>query len=216
MRMLTLFSFALILCNTQNAQATSRENPNGRSPRSNQIALLSPPTDRVSLPKLAREALAIHFGESRFDTLDQLIEATPVCDEYKQPAGLFVTLSRHGQTRACWGSISPTNRDLVRATVTTTEAALTKEYRYPHIRASEWQSLKVQVTIVRSVEPIASISQQNALTYGLLVRYGGRGAVLLPGEVVDAHYQLIKCKLKAGIPLNQPCQLYRIRADVLK
>jgi AMMECR1 domain-containing protein len=160
--------------------------------------------------------MAVHFNDSRYESLDQLIAATPVCPEYKQPAGLFVTLSRHGQTRACWGSIYPTNQDLVAATVRTTEAALTREYRYKHIRPDEWQSLKPQVTIVRSVEPIADLSQQNALKYGLFVRFAGRGAVLLPGEVVDAHYQLTKCKLKAGIPLNQPCQLYRIRADVLK
>jgi len=165
---------------------------------------------------LVREALAVHFNASNFDSLDKLIAATPVCDEYKQPAGLFVTLSSHGKTRACWGSINPTNQDLVRATVFTTEEALSKEYRYPHVRASEWQSLKPQVTIVRALDPIDDISQQNALKYGLLAQYGGRGAVMLPGEVIDARCQLLKCKLKAGIPVDQPCQLYRIRADVLK
>jgi AMMECR1 domain-containing protein len=213
-RKLTLFFAVLTLCNAQCGWAASQKN---HSEQATQLASLPmPAVERVSLPLLAREALAVHFNASKFDSLDKLIEATPVCDDYKKPAGMFVTLSSHGKTRACWGSITPTNQDLIRSTVFTTESALTKEYRFPAVRASEWQSLKCQVTIVHSIEPIADISQQNALKYGLLVQYGGRGAVLLPGEVMDAHCQLLKCKLKAGIPVDQPCQIYRIRADVLK
>jgi len=172
--------------------------------------------ERVSLPQLAREAIAVHFHASKYTSLEALIKETPVCAEYRKTTGLFVTLSRNGQTRACWGSIYPQNQDLVSTTIHNTEAALTKEYRYPRIRQNEWQLLKPQVTVIRNIEPISSIRDQNALRYGLLVRYGGRGAVLLPGEASDAHYQLVKCKLKAGIPVDQPCQLYRIKADVFK
>jgi AMMECR1 domain-containing protein len=229
-RLQTLILAALfpIVCNAQSAPATSEKKVSGRLTKPVAVAALPPRTmtkspprvmamsARVNLPQLARQALAVHFHASRFDSLDKLIEATPVCDEYKKPAGLFITLSRHGKTRACWGSITPTSQDLVRATVLTTEAALRKEYRYPVVRESEWPLLKAQVTIVRSVEPIADIGEQNALKYGLLVQYGEHSAVLLPGEVIDARCQLLKCKLKAGIPVNQPCQLYRIRADVLK
>lgn len=228
MRKLTPFFAAAILLNTQCSRATSGADSH-ISTQSASVPSTSPhvelkgkspsphsSVERVNLPQLSREALAVHFHESSFATLEELIKATPVCDEYKHPAGLFVTLSRQGQTRACWGSVNPTNQDLVRATVYTTEEALSREYRYRPVSASEWKFLKPQVTIVRSVEPIASIDQQNAIKYGLLAQYEGRGAILLPGEVVDAHCQLLKCKLKAGIPVNQPCQLYRIRADVRK
>ncbi len=173
-------------------------------------------TARAILPELAREAVAIHFHASRYQSLKELIDSTPVSDVYKRPAGLFVTLSKNGRTRACWGSIYSQNEDLVKATILTTEAALTKEYRFPRIRACEWRRLKAQVTVVRELRPISTMSGQNPLRYGLLVRSGGRGAVLLPGEAADPHYQLVKCKLKAAIPVNQPCQLYRIRADVYK
>jgi AMMECR1 domain-containing protein len=171
---------------------------------------------RVSLPELARETIAVHYKASTYTSLQQLARSTPVCTDYKRSYGLFVTLTRNGRTRACWGSVNPTGQDLVRTTIFTTEEALTKEYRFPRIRKSEWNQLKPQVTVIRAVEPIADLSEQNALRYGLLVRWQGRGAVLLPGEASDAHYQLIKCKLKADIPIKQPCQLYRITADVLK
>jgi AMMECR1 domain-containing protein len=112
--------------------------------------------------------------------------------------------------------MNPQYPNLVVGTVYTTESALSKEYRYKKIRANEWQLLKPQVTVVRSVEPIGSMAEQNPLMYGLMVRAGIRSAVILPGEAVDAHYQLVMCKLKAGIPSSQPCQLYRIKADVFK
>lgn len=174
------------------------------------------PPPRLNLAQIAREAMAIHFHQSKFSSLSQYADSLPVCDEFKHPAGLFVTLSKHGETRACWGAIAPLNRDLVRGTIYTTEAALTKEYRFPRIRASEWQTLKPQVTVIRAIEPIASSSGQDPMRFGLMVRSGGKGAVLLPGEASDPHYQLVKCKLKAGISSQQPCQLYRIRADVFK
>lgn len=188
----------------QSAAKESAHAPTGRDP------------EKVSLPALAREAIAIHFQSSRYASLQELIDATPVCKEYQQPRGLFVTLSRGGRTRACWGAVYPKGMNQVEATVATTEAALSKEYRYPRVKESEWPGLTAQVTVIRDLEPLGSISEQNALQYGLLVRQGGRGAVLLPGEASDAHYQLIKCKLKAGIPVEQPCQIYRIRADVHK
>ncbi len=214
MRTLTLFFVALMLCNTASIVASTR--PTGATMVKSKLPTKKVVGVRVSLAKLAREAVAVHFGDSHFQNSEQLIAATPIWDEYKKPAGLFVTLSRGGKTRACWGSVYPTNQDLVTATVETTEQALTKEYRYPRIRRSEWQSLKAQVTVIRSLEPISNLSEQNAMQYGMYVRQGGRGAVLLPGEASDAHYQLVRCKLKAGIPVSQPCQIYRMRADVLK
>jgi AMMECR1 domain-containing protein len=199
MRLLTLiFAAAILMLNVSSFAATQAAH------------------EHVSLPQVAREVLAIHFHESQYKSLSELAQALPVSDDYKQPAGLFVTLSKDGHTRACWGSLTAQSRDLVRATIFTTENALTKEYRYPRILKSEWKQLKPQVTVIRGVEPIENMSQTNALRFGLLVRSGGRGAVLLPGEASDAHYQLVQTKLKAGIPVNQPCQIYRLRADVFK
>src|SRR5262249_13537090 len=99
-------------------------------------------------------------------------------------------------------------------TVFSTLNALTKEYRYPPIKKSEWKKLKPQVTVVKGVEPITSIAYQNPLRDGLLVRSGGKAGVYLPGEAADAYYQLVQCKLKAGIKPGEPYQLYRLRTDI--
>lgn len=170
-----------------------------------------------SLPEVVRQTLALHFGEpSEYKNFDELAQSFAVPNKFKKPAGLFVTLSRRGKTRACWGSMYPQYPNLVVGAVYTTESALSKEYRYKKIRANEWQFLKPQVTVVRAVEPLSSMADQNPLVYGLMVRAESKSAVILPGEAIDAHYQLVMCKLKAGIPSTQTCQIYRIKADVFK
>ncbi len=182
----------------------------------------SSPTDEepvfATLPQISRATLACHFGldGERNSSLERLTKRFKVGGRYEMSAGLFVTLVKNGKTRACWGSLNPLCRDLVRATIYTTEDALKKDFRYPPIRKEEVNSLHPQITVVRRVEPIQSIERLNPLRDGLLVRSGGRSAILLPGEARDAHYQLVKCKLKAGIPSNQNCQLYRVEADVYR
>lgn len=169
----------------------------------------------VKLNEIAMKTVENHFLlDGKRKSLTRLTEEFSRGKVAGKPKGVFVTLSKDGKTRACWGSISPEYADLIASTVYTTEAALNKEYRFAPVKRSEIDQLKAQVTVVKSVDPIESIRELNPLRHGLFVRQGGRAAVLLPGECVDAHYQLVQCKLKAGIPVKSRCQMYRITADV--
>ncbi len=169
----------------------------------------------IRLNEIAMKTVENHFlPDGKRKSLTQLTEDFSRGKVAGKPKGLFVTLSKDGKTRACWGSISPEYANLIASTVYTTEAALNKEYRFAQVKRSEVDHLKAQVTVVNSVDPIESIRELNPLRHGLFVRQGGRAAVLLPGECVDAHYQLVQCKLKAGIPVKSRCQMYRITADV--
>ncbi len=169
----------------------------------------------VKLNEIAMKTVENHFlPDGKRKSLTRLTEEFSRGKVAGKPRGIFVTLSKDGKTRACWGSISPEYADLIASTVYTTEAALNKEYRFAPVKRSEIDQLKAQVTVVKSVDPIESIRELNPLRHGLFVRQGGRAAVLLPGECVDAHYQLVQCKLKAGIPVKSRCQMYRITADV--
>lgn len=180
----------------------------------------SQPDSDARIKSLHLNEIAIRTVENHFlpdgkrKSLAQLTKEFSKSNVASDPRGLFVTLSRDGKTRACWGSITPEHADLITSTIYTTEAALTKEYRFAQVKRGEIGKLKAQVTVVKSVDPIESIRAVNPLRHGLFVRQGGRAAVLLPGECVDAHYQLVQCKLKAGIPVNSRCQMYRITADV--
>ncbi len=160
--------------------------------------------------------MRLHFSTKAAEdkSYQRLIRENTLKKSYTGPKGVFVTLSENGQPRACWGSAYPQNKTVFEGIVYATLGALTKEYRYRPIRASEWTRLKRQVTVVKAVEPIERLSQVNPLRDGLLVRQGGKAGVMLPGEAKDATYQLVQCKLKAGIRPNEKFQMYRMVADV--
>lgn len=168
------------------------------------------------LPEIARAALKRHFAGDGTQSLSQFADSFAVPPCYQKQSGLFVTFSRDGKTRACWGALSGRYKDLVKATVYTTEEALTNEYRFKKVTADEVDSLKAQVTVVRQVEALSNLSQQNPRMCGMLVRSGSKSGVILPGEASDPYYQLMMCKVKAGIQRNEPCQIYRIKADVYR
>jgi AMMECR1 domain-containing protein len=170
----------------------------------------------MSLPEIAHHTMAIYFGEEKAPAggLNEFAEKVVTKQHFLKSGGVFVTLYKNGKTRACWGSVLPQAKTIAKSTVYATMGALTKEYRYKPVSETEWKTLKTQVTVITGVEPIPSISFQNPLRDGLLVRSGGKAGVLLPGEASDAFYQLVQCKLKAGIKSGEPCQLYRLRTEI--
>ena len=179
--------------------------------------------EKVSLSpsQIAIATLKNHFqvdnGLAQNQTnLEDFVNQFTVPDNFKSSTGLFVTFSKEGKTRACWGSLNPKYHNLPEATVYTTLDALKKEYRHTPIQKDEIKDLKAQVTVVKSVVPVQSTSSVNPLRDGLMVRANGKGAVILPGETCDNHMQLVMAKLKANINSNQSCQLYRIETDVYK
>jgi AMMECR1 domain-containing protein len=169
----------------------------------------------IPLNVIAMATLRNHFAQHP-KSLDHLVKSYDLPPAYKRARGLFVTIYKGDKTRACWGSISPNHGDLVSATIFTTEGALTKEYRFSQIKAKEIDDLKAQVTVIEKIMPVGRGETLHPLTEGLMVRSNGRGAVLLPGEASDPYYQVMQCKLKAGINPKAKCQLYRIKANVIR
>lgn len=168
-----------------------------------------------SLPSIVRETMSLYFhGPRSSQSLKEFTSRLSVRKEFQKPAGVFVTLSDQGKTRACWGSIYPQHKSIAEETVYATFGALTKEYRFKPIKESELKKLKIQVTVVRGMQAIANTNGVNPFREGLIVRSGGKSGVILPGEARDAYYELVLAKLKAGIKPGEPCQLYKIEAEI--
>lgn len=168
------------------------------------------------LPDIAKEAMCLYFtkNDKNRTTIKEFVSKLPVNKEFQNPAGVFVTLSRKGKTRACWGSIFPQHRNLVEETVYSTLSALTKDYRFKPVNENELSKLKIQVTVVRAVRPVTDTTSINPFRDGVMVRSSGKSGVILPGEASDAYYELVLAKLKAGIRDKEPFQLYKIEADI--
>jgi len=163
-----------------------------------------------TLPALARQAIAHYFATGQ--VLPAPEEIPP---HWRRPAGVFVTVTREGRPRGCWGSLDSGAEDLARATIRAAVGAVTRDWRYPPLRPGELESAAIQVAIVRRVVPIASLEQVDPTRMGLFVRSGARGAVLLPGEALTTAWQLSTAKQLAGIPADQPVELFRVEAELL-
>lgn len=179
--------------------------------------------DVLSPTELAQKTGSLYFAQSKSarrgfpqptPSWPAFLATVTLKPNYTSPRGVFVTLSQSGKPRACWGSAYPQYKTVGEATVFATLGALTKEYRYPPIRPAEWSRLKVQVTVVKALQPVNRLGAINPLRDGLLVRQGGKAGIMLPGEATDATYMLVQAKLKAGIRPQETFQLYRIVADV--
>jgi AMMECR1 domain-containing protein len=214
---LTFLFYVLIVC-SQKADSTQLE------PKQYEIELpvrqSSLNSGNVSLPRIAMLTVARKFSNINdnrpIESLAAFSSHFNIPTRFQKRAGIFVTLSKNGKTRVCWGTIEPLYANLVEGTIQTTALALGSEYRYSPLKASEIKDLKPQVTVIEKVVPITNLHSVNPLVDGLMVRLGTKTGVILPGEASDPYYQLMLCKVKARISPKQSCQLYRIIADVYK
>jgi len=164
----------------------------------------------VSLADVVKQTMAGYFAQTS-NLIPTLNKRFPATAPFEKPTGVFVTLTKDGKTRACWGSVYPQQPNAVQGTIAATLGALTKDYRYPPITKTEWPQLKPQVTIVDGLQQVQNVNSINPLRDGLMVRAGNKSGVILPGEARSAHHQLVMARLKAGVSAKSPQQLYRLR-----
>ncbi len=162
--------------------------------------------------KAAKNSMNSQGSASSIESILKGVEIEPALSGRKN--GVFVTLSKNGKTRACWGSIYPRESNIARETVLSTLGALGKEYRFKSIKPKELNDLKIQVTVILDLLPVSSFKEVNPLKDGIMVRSGGKSGVILPGEAVDAYYEFVLARLKAGIQPDEACQIYKIKAQI--
>lgn len=132
----------------------------------------------------------------------------------KVPGGVFVTITRDGKTRGCWGAVQPQRANLAEEIAVSAVKALRYDYRHQPISRSEWSQLRFYVSLVGPMTPVSSSAELSPLRQGLFVTARGRGAVLLPGEAKTARYALAECRKKAGLRPREPVLMYRFATVV--
>lgn len=132
----------------------------------------------------------------------------------KVPGGVFVTITRNGKTRGCWGAVHPQHATLAEEIAAASVKALRYDYRHRPIARSEWPELRFYVSLVGPMTPVASAAELSPLRQGLFVTARGRGGVLLPGEARTVRYQLAECRKKAGLGPREPALMYRFATVV--
>lgn len=149
------------------------------------------------LPEVGREAIRAALERREPTTV---VEPDGLLAE---PAPVFVTLRRLGNLRGCIGSLVALHDNVVDETKDRARAAAFEDPRFPRLRLDELSDTSIEVSILRPLQPVASVDELDPVRWGIEIRdRSGRRAVLLPDiPGVDTVEQQIKVtRQKAGIP----------------
>ncbi|MGH9567208.1 MAG: AmmeMemoRadiSam system protein A, partial [Candidatus Angelobacter sp.] len=125
-----------------------------------------------------------------------------VTDHLKEKRGAFCTLYLDGQFRGCVGYIFPLT-PLPQTVAETARGAAFEDPRFRAVTTSESSRLKVFLSILSVLRPIAP-EQVEVGRHGLLVSRAGKRGVLLPQVAVEHGWErttfLEQTCVKAGLP----------------
>ena len=156
---------------------------------------LDEPTRRCLLD-VAREAIAAHLAGRR--------PRLPSGDVGRH--GAFVTLRQaaDGELRGCVGQLESSD-PLVETVAEMAVAAATRDSRFDPVPADELASLRVEISVLSSLQPIEP-REVEVGRHGLLVRLGERRGVLLPQVPLEHAWDresfLGHTCVKAGLPAD--------------
>jgi AmmeMemoRadiSam system protein A len=163
------------------------------------------------LPGLARQSIASALrGNSKMPPAAE--------SQYlNEPHGVFVTLREQtGELRGCAGTILPTCANLVAETWRSARVAAFEDSRFPSVAARELPRLRIDVSVLHSMEEVASSDELDPARYGVVVSTpDGRRGLLLPGiaEIETIERQVSIARQKAGIEPDEPVRLQRFQID---
>ena len=169
--------------------------------------------EKLSPPALARKVVEAYISKGeKINPADYKITGVDV-----EQAGVFVSIKlKNGDLRGCIGTIFPTTQTVEQEVFENAISASTKDPRFRPIAPTELGNLVFSVDVMQKPEPVSDVSELDPDKYGIIVKSNdGRQGLLLPSlEGVDTvEEQMAITKRKAGIPMNEPVQVFRFRAD---
>jgi AmmeMemoRadiSam system protein A len=153
------------------------------------------------LLKLARATIAESLGGAKVEQ--------PDAPFLKAPGAVFVTLrDPSGDLRGCIGSIEP-HRPLLEDVKQNAIAAASQDPRVMPVRQEELPGLRIEVSVLSTLEPLEVTSEEDALQKlrpgvdGIELSAMGRRAVFIPkmwDQLPDPREFLRYLRVKAGLP----------------
>ncbi len=171
------------------------------------------PKEQEILLKIARATLISHLTGS--PSLKELLKKVAITDRMKEKRGVFVTLEKAHRLRGCIGYIQGI-KPIFEAVQDNARSAATKDYRFPPMKASEIDKVKIEISVMTPLKQILSLDEIKVGRDGLIIEHKGRRGVLLPQVATDNNWNREQfldaiCR-KAGLPEST----WRTEKPVLK
>lgn len=173
------------------------------------------PTDRTRLLAIARRAI-----RERVRGLPESV-FSPEALGLRTPGAAFVTLTRGGTLRGCIGYVQAVH-PLADAVAHCAASAATGDPRFPAVTARELPDLRIEISVLSPLSPVADPSQIQVGVHGLHVSKDGRRGLLLPQVATEYGWDrdtfLAQACVKAGLPQDawrRGAQLHVFTVEVI-
>ena len=157
------------------------------------------------LVKIARNTLESYVSGSAPTALAEVPE------EFREKAGVFVSIKKHGNLRGCIGTTQPTRSNIAEEVAANAISAGINDPRFEPVRKDELGELEYSVDVLQTPEIISGLHELDPARYGVIVRSGRRSGLLLPDlEGIDTPEEQVDiARRKAGIGPDEPVKLAR-------
>lgn len=186
--------------------------------RSMLAALLKQRQDRV-LERRRRESPLVALARAVVEAHVKGEPLPPVPANFpahaQRPAGVFVSIKKHGQLRGCIGTVEPTTASVAEEIRQNAVSAASRDPRFEPIGRDELPGLTYSVDVLGGAEPVKGLADLDPHIYGVIVRRGARSGLLLPDleGIETPEEQVAIARRKAGIGPDEPVNLYRFKVE---
>jgi len=168
----------------------------------------------VSLKSHPLVELALQAIREYLENRTLIRPATELLEAYSAPAGVFVSLKKDGQLRGCVGTYRPERETVAEEVVHNAIASAVRDPRFSPLHLRELEAIECSVDVLSPPEPTAP-GKLDPYRYGVIVVQGTRRGLLLPDVegIRSVEAQIRIAKEKAGISVDEACQLFRFQVQ---
>lgn len=146
------------------------------------------------------------------------LNGAPYTPEAMGPSqAVFVTLRTRTRDalRGCVGRLAPAFADLGQEIASCAQSAAFSDPRFDPVTASELSGLRIEISLLSQPSAIAGPEQLDPARYGVVVKSGDKGAVLLPQipGIETVAEQVSAVLRKAGIDPDAEFALSRFEVE---
>ncbi len=139
--------------------------------------------DKNTLLKIARETVIEYLKNNKVMLIDKKLVPRSITLN----SGAFVTLTESGVLRGCIGNFNA-DKPLCDMVQSMAIAASTEDPRFPPLKLSEINRIKIEISVLSPMKKINSIDEIELGKHGIYIRKGSHSGTFLPQVAVEQNW----------------------------